>query len=801
MKKRLISLSLISLASVLAFSGCANSFVASSKTSVNTVEYSNGDHRDLPHYRADELPNDNETYDLTVELTYKDIKPASAEEFEQFLQSVLGPSLVGLAKDTFPELFSYVLKHNVLTQRELYDLSSIAGKIMKATQGQEFDPAELVVEIATKVDLDKFYYLLHQMRVDEKAFTEVKKFIISIANNTFIPMDYRAANKYLKSVDSTDARLAGEAADEELVWGNFKINSDDLEIFEKISDFFANPDIRVFLRFVNLFARTLAKNLTKHELGFVFTNIGLIDDDEYRELCYRYMLNNAASFIKHLGNIMAGINITSKSWMMMLRGLQTFALVTNGGDDNFADGDNFVAVDYLTEKAFQEQVDFVYNAINPAGIKVLFRFIGNLLNALPKDFINSIMINYEDPSQIDYDVFYDIYNMEFAALNGSEKDALLDQAELFGIDLEHLFEDTEEEGEGGEGGEPTPLLPNRDDGDDDEAPEDPFEFLMYVLNKNLFGPFMNFFINGLSFDPVYPEYEEIEEVELDGGEIKLILRQDDEFTESDFITFIYEDWQSYDPLHLSVKFTVKSDYYYETNTYYDRDYRSDFEFEGLIESADEEEEGRFDTSEVGDHYIIFKYHVTLPVKIKVETPVAPDYLEYEIVNFDYDFEWKVFYYVVDKKVDVYTSGFRTELVRWDGTSYPSKDTGVAKDTSGKLVMRDYRGVITMEQSETKYTSDRLAIDSWADCVYMYIEDAKRYINISDEKHYSRAYTCQYLKDLDVSKLGLHYGFFEVEFKKDGVTLSNKVKYVFAYNVVESFEYEQHDGFYDPGFGW
>ena len=752
MKKKLISLSLISFASVLGLSACSQ---AAYSVNEPQVVYNDGDHRGLPHYRASELPDNDTVYDLTKEMTYRDIKPATQAEFEEFVKTVVGENLLSLVKETFPEMWNYVLKYNVFTERELYDLADVVGRIFKVVEGKEVDLADLAVDIAARVDLDKFFYLFNKMKTDKKAFAETKRFAISIANSTFEELDYRAAHKYLKAHGSNV--LSEEAEAESYVWDNFLVNGDDMELFETISDFFANPDIRVFLRFVNLFSKTMAKNFTKHEMGFVFTNLHLINDEEYEEVCYRYMMNNASSFVKHLGNIIKGIHITDDSWMMMLRGLQTVAAVT-GGDEDFVDGDKYIATDYLAEKAYKRQVDFIYNSIDPHGIRVLLKFVGNVLNALPKKSINDIMSNMENPDAIDVVAIENIYLEQYGKLSRGDKETLDNQCETFGIDINAFNVNIE----GFDPEESTPL-----------------DYLMEVLNANLIGPFMEYFTEGIAQDPIYPQYAHVSSMELRSGSTKLVLKQGVDWGWDELVNYLGLD----STFH--VNFNLDGNYVYSGPTYFDdRQYRDSWNTEGEI-----------DTSKPGNGFIIVKYHV--PLTIDMWNDEKTDHSE---VLYDYNFEWKLYYYVVDSHVDEYYSfGFREFL---DLNGY-DKGKSVARDSLGNIAKMDYKGILNVTQNTT-YADNELIVHSDTYSFHYYDETQKRYIDLEDESGFSSMRASIKLHNLDTSTLGLHYTCYDVTYQDTRFTPTTNyctVKYVVAYRVVESIEYTISDGFFDPGFGW
>ena len=762
MKKKLISLSLISFASVLAFSACDT--FASAKSNEPEVQFT-GEHRELPHYRADELPEDGVTYDLTKEETYQNIKPASKEEFEEFLISVVGPTLINVVKDTFPELYDYIVKYNVFTERELYDLASIVSRIVKITQGQEVDPAELVLDIAARVDLDKIYHLFSQIRNNPKSYEQVKKLAVAISNSTFFQLDYRAAEAYLKSI-SSPTRCTDQAEDEKLVWDNFFVNGEDLEVFETISDFFHNPDIRVFLRFVNLFVRSLTKNLTKHELGFVFTMTGLIRDEEYAELCMRYMMNNADSFVKHLGNIIKGINITDDSWMMMLRGLLTVANINNGGDDSF-DADSFIASDYLAEVAWKEQIQTVYDSIDPRGIRVLFKFVGNVLTAMPKSIVVDIMGNYADPTQINVLAIKDLYLEQYGRLTSSEKEALDAQCAIFGISLDDFNTDVE--------------------GFDPEE-DTPFDFLMDVINLNIIGPFMNYFTTAISMDPIYPEYDDFEIDDMRVGNVKLVFRQgDDEWTDEELMNYLNSD----NSFHTNFRITNHAAP--EQPTYFDdRQYRNSFNIEG-----------EFDTSTTGEKFII----VGFKVDVDAQMYKAPEYTVIETRRFTYNFKWKLKYYVIDKSINDYVGGFKNELGRYNNGYYGSKGYDCVIDSNGACAYMNYKGLVIVQQNGN-YADNELYIESRTYSAHHYDSTLKRYVDIEDEGGLDRPTSVAYLSDLDTSTLGLHYGIYTREYRKyvGGDPEHPYVHYcdftmVYAYYVVEDLGVVPGDTFFDPGFGW
>ena len=764
MKKRLISLSLISFASVLSLSACTQ--VASNVNQPQVVQ-NDGDHRDLPHYRADELPEDDVVYDLTKEQTYKDIKPATKEEFEEFLISIVGPSLINVVKETFPDLYDYIVEYNVFTERELYDLASVGSRILKITQGQEVDPTELVIDIASKLDLDKIYHLFSQIRNNPKSYEQVKRLTIAIANSTFYQLDYRAADAYLKSVSSPE-RCSDQADDEKIVWDNFLVNGDDLEIFETISDFFHNPDIRVFLRFVNLLARSLTKNLTRHELGFIFTSFGLIQDEEYAELCYRYMMNNADSFVKHLGNIIKGIHITDDSWMMMLKGLLHIANINNGDSHNWFEGDDYIAVDYLKEQAWAEQIQNVYDSIDPHGIRILLKFIGNVLSSMPKSIVTDIMRNTEDPTQIDVVAIKDLYLEQYGRLTGSEKEALDAQCEIFGIDLDDFN---------------THLDPEQFNPEEDT----PFDFLMDLLNNNLIGPFMEYFTTAISMEPIYPDYDDIEISEMRSGNVKLVLRQGDKWTDEDLMNYINNDSSFHTYFRITNHAAPTQSTYFD-----DRQYRNSWNIEGEI-----------DTSKVGEYYII----VGFKVDIDAEMYKAPEYTEIETRRFTYNFKWKLKYYVIDKSINDYAAGFKNQLGRYINGNYSDKGYDCCVDSNGEVAYVDYRGLIYVKQNGN-YAANELCIEADTYSAHHYDADLKRYVDIEDEGGIDRSgHTVKYVSDLDTSTLGLHYGIYKKLYRKYvGGTEHPYVDYceftmVYAYYVVEDLNVTVDDGFFDPGFGW
>ena len=766
MKKHLISLGLVSFASVLVFSSCNT--VAAAKTNEPAVVQNDGDHRGLPHYRASDLPNEDEIYDLTKELNYKNTKPATVKEVEEFLEMILGPNILAMAKDAFPELYNSILKYNVLTSRDIYDLSGMAGKIIKIITGGDVDAEDLVVDIATKVELDKFYYLVHCIRADKKAYNQFKQFVISVSNGMLVQTDYRSAHAFLKG-DS----LKVEAASEEKTWDDFKIIGNDLEAVDGLQQFFNDPNVRVGLRFINLAAKVLAKNLTKHELGFIFTTgFHLINDPEYAEICMRYMMNNASSFVHHLGNVLKGINITNDSWAKALLGIATIARATN---DGLGDEDSYIAVDNLIATINEENIDFIYNSINPAGVRVLFKFIGNFLLGLPKDLINNVMLNYEHPDTIDVLPFTQVFEEQYGRLSRNEKRALDEQLELFGIDFENF----------------NLIIEGFDPGT-----SNPFEYLMGVLNTNIVEPFENYFVAGIKSDDIYPNYKTIDSekgIEFEAGYIKLIYKQNEEVTSEDLDKY-FKDKNS---MHVYFYTT-----YYTNPTYQSINdnelkedeehnivfkYRSDFTVEGL--KAD----GNVDTSKLGQHELIVKYHVAIPLlewndDHTATTPVVDEY----------DFEWKLFYYVVDKNVNVITSGFKNELYL-DPTENYSKETDAFKDANGNVGFVNFKNVLTLKQN-TSYVANTAFIESESDSIYVYDETEKRFIQVSDKEcGYTEIVSRVDVSTLSTTNLGLHYGFYEKQFKKDSDIKT--VKMVFVYNVVETINLEVSDGFFDPGFGW
>ncbi len=765
MKKHLISLGLVSFASVLAFSSC--NMVAAARVNEPAIVQNDGDHRGLPHYRASELPNDDEIYDLTKELNYKNTKPATVQEVEEFLQTVVGPNILAMVKDAFPELYSSILKYNVLTSRDLYDLTGMAGKIIKFVTGGDVDLTDLAVDVATKVDLDKLYYLVHCIRADKKAYAQFKQFAISVSNGMLVQTDYRAANAFLKN----DV-LKAEAAAEEKTWDDFKIIGNDLEAIDGLQQFFNDNNVRVGLRFINLAAKVLAKNLTKHELGFLFTTgFHLIHDPEYEEICMRYMMNNASSFVHHLGNALKGINITNDSWAKALLGLATFARTTI---NDFGDDDSYIAIDNLIAKINEENIDFIYNAINPAGVRVLFKFIGNFLLALPKDLVNSIMINYEDPTKINVVAFTQIYQEQYGRLTKSEKRALDEQLDLFGIDIDEFNVTIE----GFDPGESTP-----------------FEYLMDVLNSNFVAPFENYFETGIQSEDIYPNYRAIDaENNMDflSGDIKLIYKQGDEITSADLDKY-FKDSKS---LHVYFSTNNNSESYqcfHDNETKEDAEhniifkYRSGLTVEGL--TADE----KVDTSKVGQHSLVVKYHVTLPIREWNEA-----HTQVNDVNYEYDFEWKLFYYVVDKNIDVITSGFKNDLYL-DATSN-SADADAFRDSEGNIGFVNFKRVLTLKQGAT-YAAGTAYLESRSDTISVYDEAEKRFLLVCDKDcDYSEITLRVDVSTLNTDDLGLHYGFYEKQFKKDATHIKT-VKMVFVYNVVETINYKVSDGFFDPGFGW
>lgn len=764
--KKILGLSVLSLSTVLAISGCNLALRAEVKDPQDNTQLTAEDFDYIPQAVYENAPDEDICYDLTEEDDYSDLEPMSEEEFENIIGYVVSPSYASSAKSAYPELWEHIRLNCYFNRKEFINLLEFLQEISRVSKEEESpDPYWILNNIAVRVSIDKAYHLMRSLVADEQIFKDLKSFILCMNSGNLNPVNYRAANSYFQEKEQDEPRVAEMAAQEELVWDNFHVNGDDFEQFETYTGFVANDDIRVALKFVSYFVKVLAKYLNKTELGFLFTQMEMLDDKEYANVTAHYVLNNIPQFVDHVGHALKALNVTDTTWGALFNGVRDIMMTANEYL-NEEYGRPFVATDNLRLSFNLDQIKQVFDSLNPRGFRIFINFIGKFLCALDRDYLEYVMANMDDPENVDSTQFQNTYLRQYGLLTSEEKTYLDEQLEIFGIDIEKFNTDIDPS-------QGTGLGP-----------------IMDIFQENFMGPINEYFEGIFSDGDPYEEYNReslyIEPVWAYSNS-KLILKKGVEFTEEDVITYLTGRDAPYFRLYYGREC-------HDSNDRYDTEYRKNFDIDM----------DAIDTSEVGEGYFIAKFDSEVTFEPYTDDPYDSwENRQYTEKKFTISFELKVYYYVLDDSVEAFVDSFRSDLYEKDQWG-SMDDESMVVDSKGNIAVLSYGNQLLVEKN-ADYDTDRMFASSETYNIGVYMESIKRYI-VDDGDSWMGWFEADFsykdIATINHFENGQYYAYVTLTIKDaDSDEEIGTYPAIYVYEVVDNINFQLVDGWYDPGFGY
>ena len=736
MKKRKLFNCIVALASVGFMVGCSASNLRSSGNGFNQYEISN--------HATDEA--EAEELDFTGDIEISTEGAATKEEILELAYSLYSKPFIDYYVNQLPKLADFFFAHNTFTLNEVEVIVKIVltdlPQLVKDPSASHDQGANIIIQLLTRVDIDKVIDMARGIIGDEEALNEIKNFAeISGTKATGI---YANAAEALPE----DEELQELARLEEVYRYNLRtLNAGGgLSLFDIIPDVVNDKDVVVMLRVISHMFKTLSAELDEYAFGYLLSSLFRMGDETYREMCARYTMAHLEKYLQDLGSALSKMNLTVGTWEGFLNG---FAATVQYMNNNAAQTDNTFSVrENRIIGLFSEQVASVMEPITGSGFKVLIKFIAEFLAHVDQSIIDEITEHASDMSQFDPSKIIDIYNEVYGLLTESEKNDLDAQLSVFGIDIHNL---------------------NTDIGSLDPDSRSAIGPVIDLININITVPILAYFGDGFKTENPYEETGFEVRVSTQNA-TQLTFREGDTITEDDLISYITSEYS----FEITFDGQPSSTSYH--NTYKDKpEYRSNIVFS----------ESTVDTSAAGNHgEIIF----TLDTKFEYQDYETQEELLYEFQGVE--IRW--YYEVISNEIDFYGLGFSAELYdKTSGTveSYRKDSNGVKASQESNTIERSIYVV-----QDGDYAADELAIKVQYTLGYSYDKNMKRYTYAYGDTVYFN------LSDLTRNELGEFWvaDDYTIENATGGDSIAAKL--VFKYKVVKGIQSTDMDGaYYDPGF--
>lgn len=707
------------------------------------------------------LPPEDEHVDLTYPLVETEINEISDEEFAQQTINSTGSTyfyetMKGRLGDYF---YDFLRTHNHMTNDEFgFFLSAIYNVTLMVDDfnGDYHIPYNVVYALAY-IDADNLTSTIKELQDDGTAWG----FFINMVDAEYYPNDYINVD-YVADGQSSVHELAEEEA--ELLAANpYAVTG---STFNQFLDHLFDPELApVFVRFAHRFARSMIRNLSEEEFGFLLysTILGKFTDTEIAQDIMDRVGENLLEVVHNVGAWLTELDVGASTYKTLYPLIDyIFQSAFIGGFDLELDDSFFIATDWYEEVkgAF---IALLENA-NPEGLRVLFKFLGMLATNINEEQLNMFFV--EDMEEFDGQIIVDLYNEQYGLLTGEEKAAFTDFFAAFGIDFDEFIERLKEYVIDPTGGRALVR-------ESDEEEESIFE---EIINECVVYPFLDNFPNE------YPDYF----CKYRDRDYVPILKEGTTFTEEDFEEYLQEYATPVigirrdlleDGRHMRGDET--GDYVYEKNDYKQRrDYRH------LVETEP------FDTTTSG----------VKEVKFTVETVVSLydhwDSETQQVVYIDYPIEPELTmrYMVVPATIEGIHTNDNELYVQREHDSIPGYN-GIITDNSGNPLILNYTTIYLVQNAS--YAADDFYVSFYERGCGRYFDSEKnRFVvcNYSNEGEMVIKRECEkvHLNELDTSVLGDHFVTLTTTYSRalsyeDPFVQFASEKGNFRYTVVESLE--------------
>ena len=709
-----------------------------------------------PSSSEEPLPPEDQHVDLTYPLEETEINEISDEDFAEQVLNVTG------SKDLYESIrmrlgdyfYDFLRTHNHLTDEEFCYFMSIIDNIGKTMDDYNGDYHKLynVLYAVAYINTDHLYSTIKEMQDDGVAWG----YFVNVMDNRDFSNDYINIDYVADGTSSVHAL----AEEEKTLLAANPWAVDGWTDYLFLEDLLAPELGPVALRFAHRFARSMIRNLTEEEAGFVLygTVLSEFSETEIAQEVMEDVGENMLDFVHHVGAWLTELDINAATYGALY---PLFNIVYQKSFFRRFDLESSYFIESEWFARAKDSLKVLLDNANPEGLRVLFKFLGLLASNMDQTTLDMFFV--EEMEDFDGQVIVDYYNEQYGLLEGEEKAAFTDFFAAFGIDFDEFIERLKEYVIDPTGG--------RDLVRESEEEESIFN---QILNECVVYPFLE------NFETEYPDYFCKEK----SHRYIPILKEGTTFSEEDFENYLQG---AYNP-RIGIRSDLiedngrttrgddVGDYIYEIE---DSDYK--FSYRELVEMDE------FDTSTSGVKEVNF----TLKTKVSVyvwdsETSTS------KYVDFPIEPTLTMRYMVVPATVNVIHE-FETDITV-NGTGHWINSEEVAFDTNGNPLLYDYKALYLVQ--DTIYAPNDVYVSLYE------MDDGKQFdasknVFVYYEENYSgyvyrEEYEKVYINNLDTSELGLHFVTLTVTYLKaptweDPFVAFATEKVAYKYIVVESLE--------------
>ena len=712
-----------------------------------------------PSSSEEPLPPEDEHVDLTYPLEETEINEISDEDFEETILAATGSkNMYETIRMRLGDYFyDFLRTHNHMTNEEFCYFMSLVNGISNAVDNDNLDYHEFynVLYAIAYINTDHLYSTIQELRDDGTAWG----YFINVMQGRYFSNDYINVD-YVAGGRSSVHALAEE--EKSLLAGNpYALQCWTDTYF--LEDLFAPELGPVALRFVHRFARSMIRNLSTEEVGFVLymTVLDRFKETDAAQDVIEEVSENLLDFVHHVGAWLTELDINAATYGAL------YPLFDIVYQQSFF-GDFEMQASYFIESEWYERAqNSLRNLLkdaNPEGLRVLFKFLGLLASNMDQTTLDMFFV--EEMEDFDGQVIVDYYNEQYGLLEGEEKAAFTEFFAAFGIDFDEFIERLKEAVIDPDGRAHTR------ESDEEES------IFNQILNECVVYPFLE------NFEMEYPDYYS----KYRDSDYVPVLREGTNFTAEDFEEYLQSPETPLIGIRSdlieddgrAVRGDEIGDYIYENN-----DYRKARTYRELVESE------QFDTSTSGVKEVKFTVETVISIYDHWDSETEQTvYIDYPITA-----NLTMRYMVVPADVEgIHTND--NEMGVFTGNDWSVDSERVLFDKNGNPYFFDYDALYVLQDKDYAENDVYLSLHG-IDNGRGFDASANRYIEydeqyLSDKTIINESCEKIYLNVLDTAELGVHYVTATVtytraeSYEEEFVTFATE-KVNMKYIVVESLE--------------
>ena len=382
---------------------------------------------------SEPLPPEDEHVDLTYPLEESEINEISDADFRQLTINATGStSLYEYAKTNMGEyLYDFVRTHNHMTNDEFCQFINAVSQVIEVSDDFDGDYHKVysLLYALAYINADRLYATLNEMFVDGVAWG----YIVNLVYGTGFINDYINADR----VENGQSAVHNMVEDEMALLAANPYAFNGYNSLRNLEEILTSESGLPLVRFAHRFFRSMIRNLTTEEIGFVLYMTVMSD---YFELdmaqdIIEEVSEHLLDCIHHVGAWFLELDVNAATFGKLYPFLNVIYNSVYFGDYDM-NGEFFVEKNWYAEA--KDALGRLLENANPEGLRVLFQFVGMLATNINQEQLDMFFVESWD--DFDGQIIIDLYNEQYGLLEGEEKAAFKEFFAAFGVDFDAFIE-------------------------------------------------------------------------------------------------------------------------------------------------------------------------------------------------------------------------------------------------------------------------------------------------------------------------------------------------------------------------